>query len=96
MKNCTVAQMRRCDVEKLNTKALLARLSQLRRLTDKFELSDWTEEEQRKVEGEISFKNTLVWRKAWADVKRALSGREHVKRGGKEQRQQEAFQKKHR
>jgi hypothetical protein len=96
MKKSTVAPMKNSDVEKLNTKALIARLAQLRKLTERAGLSDLTEEEIGKTEGLISFKNTSIWRDAWADVKRALSKREHVQRGSKERRRQEAFQKKHR
>lgn len=96
MKTNPITPIKKCDVEKLNTKALLARLSQLRKLTDRPELSDLTEQELHKTASAISFKNTPAWKQAWADVKQALSTRDHVQRGSKQRRQQDAFDKKHR
>ena len=59
---------------------------------DRFELSDWDEEELRAVEaaGLIPFKDSPLWEPAVAEVRAVLATREHRPRGSREKRQQAA------
>jgi hypothetical protein len=73
----------RDELESLPTGALLARLKRLRWCEESFEASDMSEEEFAGIAGRIVFKETEAWRKAYADVKAVLDGREHVPQRGK-------------
>ncbi len=75
-------------LKNMPTGALLQRLKTLRSMQERFEDSDWTEEERDAVTdaGLIAFKNTEIWRSAWSDVKTLLAEREHIPRGSKDRR----------
>jgi hypothetical protein len=74
-----VAIFSRAALDSLTTKQLLARLARLRFCEESAELSDLTPIEIGLVRG-IVFKRTPEWRTAYADLKEALSAREHVPR----------------
>lgn len=86
------------DLQQLQTGRILERFRQLRRLQISYEASDWSDEERDAVEaaGLIAFKSSDLWEKAFADVKGVLSEREHLPRGSKQKRQQEAHNKQNR
>lgn len=85
-------------LEACHTGSLLARLKRLRSLQDSYENSDWLPEECDAVaaQGLIAFKDTEIWKTAFSDVKRLLDEREHLPRGSKEKRQQDAKHKQNR
>lgn len=70
------------------TRALLKRLEDLHRLHETCEDTDWDEEERDAVtaSGLIAFKDTAIWKQAYANVKAVLQTRDHVDRGGKQAR----------
>jgi hypothetical protein len=74
-----VAIMSRAALDSLSTKQLLARLARLRFCEESAELSDLTPLEIGLVRG-ILFKRTPEWRAGYADLKEALSTREHISR----------------
>lgn len=82
----------------LHTGSLLKRLELLRSLQGAFEESDWLPEERDAVEaaGLIAFKNTDRWKVAYSEVKAILVQREHVPRGSKEKRREDARKKQNR
>jgi len=84
----TVRPLDRNTLDSMHTGSLLSRLNALRELQQSFEMSDWSEEETRAVEaaGLIAFKDSLIWREAYAMLKEVLSDREHMPRGGEERR----------
>lgn len=61
------------------TRRLLARLERLRYCEDSLARSDMSAAEAMGVEG-ILFKDTELWRDAYAALKRILAAREHVPR----------------
>lgn len=75
-------------LERMNTKALLKRLADLRSLHEDPEKSDWSKDELDAVRdaGLIAFKETSAWKQAFADTRSILAKREHVPRSGKEAR----------
>jgi len=91
-----IEPMSKDDLSQLHTGSLLTRLEHLRKLPESFEASDMSVDEELSARDKIAFKNTAVWKEAWSDLKEELSGREHRKRGSKERRQQDAFEKKNR
>jgi hypothetical protein len=74
-----VAILSRAALDSLPTKQLLARLARLRFCEESAELSDLTPLEVGLVRS-ILFKRTPEWRAAYADLREALSTREHVSR----------------
>ena len=96
----TIDPVEKSELEKLNTRVLLKRLAQLRACTECLKASDWTQQEFNQTRHRIAFKNTDIWRKAWADVKSILATREHVergnKKGSKQRRREQAWAQKHR
>ena len=84
----TVPAMPAEELQRLPTRALLARLRDLRRLQEVPAASDWSEAEHAAVAaaGLIAFKATPIWRQAFAETKAVLDGRDHVERGGKDVR----------
>lgn len=89
------------DVETLksmHTGTLLRRLKALRSMQERFEDSDWTEEDRDAVAaaGLIAFKNTDIWKAEWTVVKELLAKREHIPRGSKELRRAAARAKQNR
>lgn len=84
------------ELEQLHTGTLLKRLERLRELQPDRMLCDWTEAEYDATEHLIAFKDTDIWKSAWADIKQVLADREHVKRGSKVLRQQAAKMKQNR
>lgn len=104
--------MRRVDPVKIeelkscNTRQLLNRLQDLRRLLDSPDFIDWTKEEidiaqilQNNGDA-IFFKDSIIWKHAVQDVKTLLEDREHIprinKKTNKAKRQQVAWEKKNR
>jgi len=94
----TVEPMAIDEMKHLHTGSLLSRLKLLRSLQDSFDVSDWLPEERDAVEaaGLIAFKESEIWKKAFSDVQELLAQREHLPRGSKEKRKQEAFHKQNR
>lgn len=92
----TVDPMSLQELEQLHTGTLLKRLERLRSLHPDRSLCDWSSAEIAACAHLIAFKDTDVWKSAWADVKKVLAGREHVKRGSKKLRQQAAKLKQNR
>lgn len=81
-----------------HTGSLLTRLKKLRRMDISYSASDLTIEENDAVTstGMILFKDTEIWKEAFADVKLVLSEREHIPRGCKAKRQAAANFKRNR
>ncbi len=75
-------------LDRMHTKALLQRLTDLRSLQENPAQSDWSDEEVTAVKsaGLIAFKETSEWVQAFNDIRAALDKREHIPRGGKEAR----------
>jgi hypothetical protein len=67
------------DLQKMPTKALLARLARLRMCEESLAVSDLSPEEADSASG-ILFKSTPEWLRAFDQVKEELSTREHVPR----------------
>ncbi|SNZ19383.1 hypothetical protein [Cohaesibacter gelatinilyticus] len=84
------------DLEKLHTGSLLSRLQKLRALEESESSSDWLASELPSAEEFVLFKETDAWRTAYDDLKSVLDAREHIPRGGKEKRREQAFKRKHR
>lgn len=71
--------VRKEELAALPTKALLGRLKRLHACEESLGLSDRSSEGTADVRvGQIEFKDTPVWLVAYAEVKDALAGREHV------------------
>ena len=66
------------ELEKLPTRALMARLMHLRWCEDSADRSDLSDDEIHSLHGNIIFKNTTLWRDAYNDVKKILDKREHI------------------
>ena len=66
------------ELESLPTKALLARLKRLRFCEESADSSDVSCMEIASVDGKIIFKNTLIWREAYDQLKRILDLRENI------------------
>ncbi|MFT5507128.1 MAG: hypothetical protein ACI89J_000192 [Hyphomicrobiaceae bacterium] len=66
------------ELETLPTKVLIARLKRLRFCEETAETSDLSSMEIASVSHKILFKNTLIWREAYAQLKRILDLREDV------------------
>ena len=68
------------ELARLHTGSLLSRLQKLRSLDEDFARGDWSAEEKRAAEGAglILFKDSELWRTAYADVKTVLASREHL------------------
>lgn len=94
----TVEPIAAVELKTLHTGSLLTRLKSLRALQNCFDLSDWSIEERDAVEaaGLIAFKNSILWEKAFSEVKAELSLREHLPRGSKVKRQEAAKRKQNR
>lgn len=84
------------ELEQMHTGTLLKRLERLRGLHQNPDLCDWSDAEIFATSHLIAFKDTEIWKSAWADLKNVLDGREHIKRGGKELRQEAAKSKQNR
>ena len=86
------------ELQHMPTRALLKRLEDLRRLHETSEDTDWDEEERGAVSasGQIAFKDTGIWKQAYADLKAELQTREHVERGGKQARRMSQQEKQRR
>jgi hypothetical protein len=74
-----VAVLGRDQLDTLSTKQLLGRLARLRFCENSANVSDLLPEEIGVTRG-ILFKDTSVWRQAYADLKQVLSAREHISR----------------
>jgi hypothetical protein len=68
------------ELERLSTKALLARLKRLHWNERSFVASDMSEAECMSVSDKIIFKSSPEWRRAYQDVKAILASREHIER----------------
>jgi hypothetical protein len=66
------------ELENLPTRALLARLKRLRFCEEAAESSDVSCTEIASVDRKIIFKNTLIWREAYDQLKRILDLRENI------------------
>ena len=75
-----VPTMSLMELERLPTRALIGRLNRLRWCEESSALSDMTAEEIELVSDKIVFKNTVIWSKAYDDVKGVLATREHVRK----------------
>lgn len=84
------------ELEQMHTGTLLKRIERLRGLHQSPDLCDWSDAEIVASSHLIAFKNTEIWKSAWADIKNVLAGREHLKRGSKELRQEAAKSKQNR
>ncbi|WP_417679638.1 hypothetical protein [Roseibium sp.] len=83
------------ELQHMPTRALLKRLEDLRRLHETCENTDWDEAERDAVNasGLIAFKDTAIWKQAYADLKAVLQTRDHVDRGGKQARRRDQQEK---
>ena len=73
-------KIERTELETWQTRALLARLKRLRFCEESIDRSDMTPEEYQSLNGRIVFKETTLWKDAYADVVDILKAREHVPR----------------
>ncbi|TLP56565.1 hypothetical protein FEE96_21630 [Parasedimentitalea maritima] len=82
------------ELNELHTGSLLSHLKALRPLQETFEGSDWSPEEREAAENPdlIAFKDSEIWKTAFADLKGVLATREHRSKGSKEDRQTAAHQ----
>ena len=79
MKRRTINPLKREELERMPTKALLGRLKRLHQCEVSLKLSD-LQEESFDTGGAIRFKETREWQTAYEDVKWVLSKREHIPR----------------
>jgi hypothetical protein len=77
--NRVVAHATITDLQKMSTKALLARLAHLRMCEESLAVSDLLPSEAQSVNG-ILFKATPEWSEAFAQVREELGNREHIPR----------------
>lgn len=84
----------------MHTGTLLRRLERLRKMPDAHDplYSDWEPEELEAVEQSdlIAFKQTDRWQEEFAKTKALLAKREHLPRGSKKKRQEDARRKQNR
>jgi hypothetical protein len=80
MKRRIIKPLRREELERMPTKALLGRLKNLYKCEESLELSDLQNDSFDT--GVIRFKETREWQIAYEDVKMVLSKREHIPRKG--------------
>ena len=96
LKKSAIEPIPKSTLETMPTKALLGRLRRLRQCADSPEAKLWTPREYQLTKDWIIFKETEIWQTAWEDLKGVLSKREHVERGSKEKRRQNALLRRHR
>nr|BAJ07071.1 hypothetical protein [uncultured bacterium] len=79
MRRKPIFPLRREELEAMHTGSLLKRLEQLHRCEESFEMSDMYPDEV--PQGQVVFKNTEEWIRAYHDVKAVLATRENVDKG---------------
>lgn len=79
MKHKQVFTMSNAELEALSTKQLLARLRRLQQCEESLALSD---RQSAGISGGIEFKQSADWIAAYLRLRRILSDREHVPKGG--------------
>ena len=79
MKPRSIKNLTKLDLERLDTKRLLAYLKKLNHCEESFEKSDWCSEDIAGIKG-IVFKESSEWTEMHSLVKQVLAKRENVER----------------